>query len=875
MFNIKLSRRKLIKSSAIAGAATLTGSLGNIRFAEAKPVSETEQVFAGVCRNNCQSLCRLNAFVRNGRLVRTEMAPSVPASELHNPHPKDTRFNSICLRGLSTVHRVYGTNRLHYPVKQTKKRGDMSGFVRISWEQAIKEIGEKFSKLLKTPDGGRTIGVMLNSGNAGRLQGQTGAIAAFRSIIKGNNMWHGLDGAIQVGFSKVCGYKAFYTVGNEPADMINAKTIFLWGSNMAEAHRMTWNLVQQAKEKGSKIISVDTSYNITSSKVDKLIAVKPGSDTMVALAMMNHIIYKKPEWLDKPFMCENSVAPFLVRSDTKNFLRGKDLVNGKAGNTNYVAYNTKQKNLEEAKWVDIKPGANMYGGPKAVLSGGANYELEKEMQVEIQERDASGAVTGKKTVTVTPAFGLLKKHVKKYTPEYAEAYTGLSPAVTREMTEQFAAPKNKPVSVYVSYGAGQYYNSHHTSHALCSLGAITGTYQKPGACVGSYFIDGNFAVHNNFARPAGVRVPHLPALYVRDALEKDNHPMRGLIIANANPVNCYTNQKKDWIDYILPKMDVVVTLDMERTDTTDYSDYILPVAGWYEVDDIITGRKHPFVMLQEKAIEPEGESKSDMECIRLIVDELDKHMPDLKGGQYFRKTDGTVKTDWDYIKESINPVMGLSADKLKQEKTMRYIPRDKELVFAENGYYSTPSGRLEFYCEDPTFVARLFPYGQAETMTEEAKDLERLPGWEEPSEAWFGPTERKELEALRKKYPLQAYYEHNRWRVHSQWAFVPWLRELDPEPKVKISPEDAVKYGNIKDGDYVKVSNDRGFAIMKAVISSSLPQGILNLDRGWHRSQYTTKFGNGGSSQELTNPAYHDSNMNQSYFDALVKIEKV
>ena len=94
--------------------------------------ADGEQIFSCMCVGNCQSRCRLYVHVRDGKVVKTSMAPF-----------PDPRYNRICSRGLSHVQRIYDPNRIKYPMKRVGKRGE-GKWQRISWEEAIDTIVTKF-----------------------------------------------------------------------------------------------------------------------------------------------------------------------------------------------------------------------------------------------------------------------------------------------------------------------------------------------------------------------------------------------------------------------------------------------------------------------------------------------------------------------------------------------------------------------------------------------------------------------------------------------------------------------------------------------------------------------------------------------------------
>ncbi len=90
--------------------------------------AQAETIVHGGCAPNCWSGCKLLVHVRDGKLVATERGP-LP----------DSRYDRICLRGLTHVQRVYHPDRLRYPMKRVGERGE-GKWARISWDEAINTI---------------------------------------------------------------------------------------------------------------------------------------------------------------------------------------------------------------------------------------------------------------------------------------------------------------------------------------------------------------------------------------------------------------------------------------------------------------------------------------------------------------------------------------------------------------------------------------------------------------------------------------------------------------------------------------------------------------------------------------------------------------
>ena len=163
----------------------------------------------------------------------------------------------------------------------------------------------------------------------------------------------------------------------------------------------------------------------------------------------------------------------------------------------------------------------------------------------------------------------------------------------------------------------------------------------------------------------------------------------------------------------------------------------------------------------------------------------------------------------------------------------------------------TPSGRMEFYVEEPELQ---FDMGQ-----DYDREREHLP-------RYFNPTEAYEGSPQWDKYKLILLSERPRYRVHSMMSDNKYLRELDPEPTVKINPEDAMSRG-LSDGEYVEVYNDRGHAVARLVFNDAVRPGCMVYPKSWQMSQHKA-----GCWSELLTSAYDPVGVNESYFDNLVEV---
>ena len=214
-----------------------------------------------------------------------------------------------------------------------------------------------------------------------------------------------------------------------------------------------------------------------------------------------------------------------------------------------------------------------------------------------------------------------------------------------------------------------------------------------------------------------------------------------------------------------------------------------------------------------------------------------------------------AKSDEDMMKAVVNTpaaaAMGIDLDTLKAKGVL--ADRDENWIHWENQIWSTATGRLEFYVENPGARINVgFPID---------KEMYHLPTYRNPHEAYDGSEEHK-------KYPLYHYCERVRWHMHTQYNYVPWLRELDPEPYLRMNPVDAAARG-LANGDVIEAYNDRGHAVCKLKLDNAIRPGMCSSPKGWPRDLYIA-----GSYQELTGDYMNRFHQNTSFDDTLVEVRK-
>lgn len=770
-----ISRRGFLKGTAALGGLSIAGLGSSIWFKQATATAApavNEKKVRSVCSPNCWQTCSHLVTVRDGKVVKTEMG-SFPQG--------DEDYNRVCLRGLSHVQRIYHPDRITRPLKRVGERGS-GKWEPISWDEALNTIAQKF-KDTQAQYGKESVALYGGSGNYGILNGGFGAILRFAGVLQGTVYGGSIDEAMLHGFSTVVGGPAFGATSNEPADWKNCKVVILWGSSMSESQVQSTRFINDAIENGCKLIVVDPRFSTMASKADLWLSLKPGSDPALALSMQQVIISEK--LYDQDFLIKRTVAPFLVREDNKKFLKSA------AGK--YMVWDT------------------VSGTAKAFDTPGVIPALE-----------ASQAIDG---VNCNTAFILLKKLTEEYAPDKAAKICELPAEDIRKAARMFATIK--PGGIRGSMGIDRYYNGDVIGQSIATLLALTGNFGKSGNIQNLFF--GPFEMTNlAWLFPAGTFYANKRLINIYDDVAQGKTKV--LYAMCSNFINQLTDRNR-WIQKVLPKLDLVVVADLYYTPSVKYADIVLPVAHWYETEEIVMGGEMPFFLYRDKAVEPQGEAKPDWEIWKGLAERLGF-------GQYFQGS--PEEQSRAFIDDPVFKNAGVTMDKLKKDGMARAFPRP--FIPYQNGF-KTESGRVEFYSE------KALTYGQ------------ELPYHKWPIEA--GPDSPEA-----KKYPLVFNTQHNRFRIHSTYCNVPWLLELNPEPRAHVNPKDAKARG-VKDGDVIEIFNDRGHVLVKCLFSEAIRPGMINLEQGWWDEYYIK-----GHHQELTHAKSKPQTTNFSFFDIRADFKK-
>ncbi|WP_087686353.1 molybdopterin-dependent oxidoreductase [Pandoraea sp. PE-S2R-1] len=440
----------------------------------------------------------------------------------------------------------------------------------------------------------------------------------------------------------------------------------------------------------------------------------------------------------------------------------------------------------------------------------------------------------------TVGYAQLKERAQRYTPARVAEICGISEETVITLAREYAGAK--PAAIRLNYGMQRAKGGGQATRAVACLPALIGAWRDPAG--GMLMSTSGFAPVDGLAqtrpdlRPVPDKVPRLVNMSaIGDAL---CHPgdasfgpkIEALVVYNSNPVAVAPESSKVASGFGREDLFTVV-LEHFQTDTADYADFVLPATTQLEHLDIHKAYGHTYLLANNPAIAPLGETKPNSEIFRLLAQRMGWQEPcfsdsdDQLAEQSIRWADPRMAgTDW---------------ETLKRDGWVRYdLP---EAPFANGGFF-TPSGKCEFY---------------SERMVQEGFDP--LPDWVPPYESVASnPT-------LAARYPLAMISPPARNFLNSSFVNVDSLRSSVGEPTLDIHPADAAPRG-ISDGAGVRIFNDRGTLNAKARVTEKAREGVVvGLSIWWKKLAPDGKNANEVTSQQLT-----DLGRAPTFYDCLVDV---
>ena len=671
----RLTRRAFLAGcAAVAGTAAVAGKvadetfLGGLQPAEAAAPTVPEQLVRTGHSNNCDGACGHLVHLADGKVKLVEGAPydttTIDGRLIPQSYPP-----RICLRGVAQLENLYSGDRIKYPYKRVGERGS-GKWQRISWDEATTVIADNLQKV-QAASGKDSVWIAPYTGSLSVLEGVVGVGFRFASVIgavagdfEGDNEG---DSATPAGWNYVLVDPAnpsngggFFD-GHESTDFLSSKVIVLWANNVAETSIPDWRVMKDAQAQGATVVSIDPRFTATSAGSDAWLPVRPGTDTALIDAVINHIIQKK--LFDAPYLRRYTVAPYLVNPKTRKWLRTGDV--GLAGDDYVVAT----------------------ASGKVVAAKGATAP-------QLLGSFKAGPFTAR------TALQVLADTVAKYTPDYAASITDIPAADIVALAQLWGT--THPVGIRAGFALSHWYYGDLTMQAMLTLQALTGNIGVHGGGV-TTFAGGLTTLAFDLPAwwaPAGTTLfTVMEPMQACDAmLTGKPHPLRAAWFM----VDNYAQQMSDRNKVVkaLKSLDFLVVSDYVMSATADLADVVLPACTYLEKTDLLSSNSF-YLQYMPTAVQPLWESKSDLDAVTMVAKKMGV-------GQYFDKTPDEYLTELLHIGDPAGAdatVTGRTWEQLKGGAPHMNMPTVPYVPFFTKEF-PTKSGKIEFYVE------MLVPYGQ-------------------------------------------------------------------------------------------------------------------------------------------------------------------
>lgn len=441
--------------------------------------------------------------------------------------------------------------------------------------------------------------------------------------------------------------------------------------------------------------------------------------------------------------------------------------------------------------------AQPYPGTDGALGWGLiNYLIQsKNYDSEMVERFVIG-------------FDKIAAYAAQFTPQRVEKESGIYPRVLEEIAQLII--KNRPdVSIFPGAGLEHHENGVNSVRTLAILSCLCGALGRP--C--GLFRPESLNIHrlalddeplSSGSDPSDpIGADKFPVLYdIRKEchtmtamdymLGKGDYPLKGLLIAAANPA--VTNPNTAKVEKALKQLELLVVTDFYITKTARLAHYILPAATFLEREELHLFHKYQVVNLTQAVATVDG-----------VLDEY-RIWRELAlrmgfGEKYFPWKNESEVNQW-----LLEP-MGITPDFLKEHpRGFVYKPINYQKHLTEN--FPTPSGMLEFAS----------PYLKA-------LGLDEIPE--------FTPPYHRRDRDNRFPFVLTTGARKSLF-YHSRHQNIPRFRNIHPQAEMEIHPEDALAL-QIADGEEVRVVSEMGdLAICVSIRHpTELRRGVVEIYHGW------------------------------------------
>ncbi len=423
----------------------------------------------------------------------------------------------------------------------------------------------------------------------------------------------------------------------------------------------------------------------------------------------------------------------------------------------------------------------------------------------------------------------LRERALIWPPDRVAATCGISADEVCQLAHDYGT--TKPAAIRLNYGMQRVHGGGNAVRLVALLPCLVGAWrQRAGGLLLSssgWFKD----VRDDAAlqrpdllqgrNPRTINMSTIGDDLLRDATPAFGPRIEALLVYNSNPVAVAPDSRKVVQGFAREDLFTVV-LEHFLTDTADHADWVLPATTQLEHWDVHTSYGHTDVLINEPAIAPQGQARSNAAIFRALAARMGYTEP------CFGDSDEAM------ARIAFKPGLIDFNDLRARGWVPLLIP---DAPFADGGF-PTPSG----------------------------KALADAPGLGVPDHVpnYECSQATPELAAC---FPLAMISPPARNFLNSSFVNVKSLRAIEREPVVEIHPSDAAVRA-ISSGQVVTIFNHRGRYRCKAEVSERARPGVVNALGIWWR-----KFGLDGTNvNQLTHQRLTDLGRAPSFYDCLVEV---
>jgi anaerobic selenocysteine-containing dehydrogenase len=245
--------------------------------------------FASTCQQ-CPSACGVHGRVREGRVLKLE------------GNPLALNGRGLCIMGQASIESHYNPDRITQPM--ARQGGTLTP---VSWDEAWKMMGEKASGV-----------------SSGRSAWFTGTVSGHQSVLLAelNKAWGSKDHYVYEAVNNAVGEAVNEATLGDPRPAYNfekAKVILSFGADflgtwLSPSHFMREYAKFRSGDRGV-LIQVEPKMTLTGGNADLWVAVRPGTEGVVALGVANVLLSKH--------QADGSKLPQAIRDEISQYNANK------------------------------------------------------------------------------------------------------------------------------------------------------------------------------------------------------------------------------------------------------------------------------------------------------------------------------------------------------------------------------------------------------------------------------------------------------------------------------------------------------------------------------------------------------------------------